>query len=197
MNSCLATLESVSPYSQSRYYDKEEIPMKKDENHNEYERRTWRNRMHVDETGKVFIPGMAFANSIKEGARRKAVPIGKGRKLYTAAFQAGVMVTTSLSLPMKAEDVPFERLFLNSDGQRGGGTRVPRYMPKIDHWKGEVLFVLLDDSIPPAVFEEVLRFTGQLVGIGRFRPQNLGYYGRFRVNGMKFLDEAQTMKYVE
>jgi len=32
------------------------------------------------------------------------------------------------------------------------------------------------------------------VGIGRFRPQNCGFYGRFSVKSLKWVGEAATMK---
>jgi hypothetical protein len=39
----------------------------------------------------------------------------------------------------------------------------------------------LDETVTPPVFEEHLREAGSFVGVGRFRPRQGGYYGRFVV----------------
>lgn len=49
-------------------------------------------------------------------------------------------------------------------------------------WKGRVTYHILDDVIAPEVFEQHLRDAGNFIGIGRFRPRNNGYYGRFKLN---------------
>jgi len=44
-----------------------------------------------------------------------------------------------------------------------------------------VTFYILDEIITKEVFERTLTMAGQFIGIGRFRPQNNGFYGRFEV----------------
>jgi len=68
----------------------------------------------------------------------------------------------------------------NSDGMRGSGKRVKRTFPTIPSWSGTAEFVILDDTITPDVFERTLKTAGQIVGIGRFRPENGGLNGRFK-----------------
>jgi hypothetical protein len=87
-----ASLKSVSPYSQSRYYS-EAVPKLPKEGADDYERRTWRNRMHVGSDGQVFIPPMSFKNCIAEVAKYlgRQIP-GKGKSTYTKHFEAGVLV---------------------------------------------------------------------------------------------------------
>jgi hypothetical protein len=164
----------------------------------DYEKRTWRNRMHVTAEGFIEIPGTAFANCIKESAKRLSIPVpGKGKNLYTKHFEAGIMVPDSLVLPVKAGDVECDELFVPSDGRRGGGKRVTKFFPRIDNWEGDVLFYVFDDLITEAVFRQALVAAGQLVGIGRFRPQSSGFYGRFSVKTLKWLDEAATLTLLE
>jgi hypothetical protein len=40
----------------------------------------------------------------------------------------------------------------------------------------------LDETITEEVFKLHLEESGKFIGIGRFRPQNNGFYGRFKVN---------------
>ena len=172
------TLESVTPYSQGRYYD---VPKLAKELPEAYERRTWRERCHVDKKGHLIIPPMAFTNSLKEAARYLSLQVpGKGKTTFTKHFEAGVLVSDPLSLPLTKDAVEGEWLFVPSDGRRGGGKRVLKCFPLIREWKGKVLFYILDDIITKDVFAQVLQTSGNLIGIGRFRPRNLGYYGRFK-----------------
>lgn len=178
MKIAVATLESLTPYSQSRHYD---VPKLDREIPKAYEERTWRERCHVNSDGFVFIPPMAFKNTLSDAAKYLSLSVkGKGKATYTKNFEAGVMVTQPLVLPIKKEDVEGEWLFVPSDGVRGSGKRVDKCFPVIPKWRGDVEFIILDDVIDPEVFETVLEGAGKFIGIGRFRPRNNGFYGRFK-----------------
>lgn len=194
MKSAIAELVGESPYSQSKHYEKEDVPELKGETHHAYEIRTWRNRMHVTDDGFVEMPGMGFANSIKYAAGRMSLKIkGGGMKTYTKNFESGIMVPGNVKLDIKAADVPFDKLFVPSDGKRGGGSRVTKFFPRIDAWKAAVTFFTFDDVITDDIFARVLVYAGQLVGVGRFRPQNLGFYGRFSVKSLRWMEEDETV----
>ena len=180
---CHLVSATGSPYSQSKNIDAEEHPKLEKELGDAYEKRTAKYRVHSTADGFVEIPQAAIANAIKEGAKRLSLPIkGKRMQTYTKNFQAGVMVLEPIVLPVKADDVALERLVLSSDGRPGGGgKRVWRFYPRIDSWKAVVKIGVFDDIITEDVFGKVLASAGQLVGIGRFRPENRGYHGRFTV----------------
>lgn len=174
-----AKLVSASPYSQSRHYT---VPMLDKESKADFETRTWRERLHVNGEGSVFIPPMSFKNCIAEAAKFLSVTIkGKGKATYTKHFEAGVLVVEPLVLPVKKDDVDGEWLFVPSDGKRGGGSRVDKCFPVIREWTGTVEFLVLDETITKDVFLHHLTEAGKFIGIGRFRPRNNGYYGRFSV----------------
>lgn len=179
MRQVVASLKSVSPYSQSRFHNE---PKMDKENHDDYEKRTWRKRMHVNSDGFVFIPPMSFKNCISECAKYLSMPIpGKGKATYTKHFEAGILVTEPLVLPIKAEDVEGEWLHVPSDGRRGGTKRVLKCFPNIPKWKGEAFFYIFDDTVTADVFRRHIDEAGKFIGLGRFRPRNNGYYGRFEV----------------
>lgn len=189
MRIATAELESISPYSQSKHYDTDSVPRlgratgTDTESSSDYEKRTWRERCHVDESGHLFIPPMAFKNCLSEIAKYLSVQIkGKGKSTYTKHFEAGVMVLEGLRLPIAKDAVQGEWLFVPADGRRGSGKRVTKCFPLVPSWKGAVSFHVLDDVITPEVFEQHLKDAGNFIGIGRFRPRQNGYYGRFKVN---------------
>lgn len=168
-----------SPLSFSKYVQE---PKKDRENPADYEERTWHERIHVDAKGEVFVPPMMFKNALSEAAKYRSEQIqGKGKSTYTKHFEAGVMVIDPMPLGIKKEDVKKETLYVPSDGKRGGTTRVLRHFPKIENWSGTATFLILDDVITRDVFERHLIDAGNFIGVGRFRPRNNGYYGRFDV----------------
>lgn len=179
---CVAELVGISPMSQSRpIQSKPESGEGKDA----FEERTWRERMHVDTNGNVFVPPMALKNCLPQISKylNQSVP-GQGKKTYTKFFEAGVMCIQPITLNIKADDVKGERLFVPSDGKRGGGTRVWRIFPFIpEGWKGTAELVVIDPVLidKPEKIQEYLEQAGKFIGLGRFRPSNNGYYGRFEV----------------
>ena len=42
-------------------------------------------------------------------------------------------------------------------------------------------FYILDETVTEDVFKNILEQAGAFIGIGRFRPRNNGFYGRFKV----------------
>ena len=186
MKTAVASLQSVSPYSQSRHYD---LPKLEKESADAYEKRTWRERCHVTDDGHIFIPPMAFKLSLSEAAKFMGEKIpGKRNATWTKHFEAGVLVMEGPTLDIKKDAVEGEWLFMNADGVRGSGKRVMKCYPKISEWKADVTFYILDETITQAAFEKFLKEAGNFIGIGRFRPRMGGFYGRFSVAEVKWLD---------
>ena len=184
MKTAIATLKSVSPYSQSKHYTTDKLPK---ELPKDYEVRTWRDRLHVNDDGAIFIPPMSFKNCLSEAAKFLGIQIpGKGKSTYTKHFEAGVLVTDALVLKVTKDQVKGEWLFVPSDGVRGSGKRVDKCFPVIHEWGGQVTFHILDETITEDVFINVLQQAGAFIGIGRFRPRNNGFYGRFAVESVKW-----------
>jgi len=184
MREVTAILHSTSPYSQSKHY--EDPPLEK-EGKSDYETRTWRSRMHVDAKGMVFIPPMAFKNCLSEAAKYLSVQIqGKGKSTYTKHFEAGLMVMDPVPLGVHRDKVEPEWLFVPADGRRGGPKRVAKCFPLVREWTGTVKFFIVDDTITEDVFRHHLEQAGKYIGIGRFRPRNNGYYGRFEIKSLKW-----------
>ena len=186
-----AKIEGVSPYSQSRYHATESLEK---EGKDAYARRTWREYVHTDRDGNIIIPPMAMKNCLSESVKFLGIQIpGKGKSTYTKHFEAGILVTDPSPIGHRKDDLTdethLESLFLPSDGRRGSGSRVMKYFPRFDEWSATVQFHIFDDVIPKDVFKYVLEQAGQFIGIGRFRPRNNGFYGRFVVNELKWSDE--------
>ena len=194
MKIAIVHITGKTPYSQSANIDKLEHAEKPKESKDDYEKRTWKHRLHRTRDGHVEIPPTALTGAVKAAARRLQIQIpGKGKTQYTKYFEAGIDVAGPLVLDVKVDDVACDRLFVPSDGKPGGGKRVWRYFPRVDKWGGEVTFYVLDDIITESVFAQVLRSAGLLVGLGRFRPENRGFYGRFQVDSIKWIEDGDAL----
>lgn len=174
----------VTPYSQSKFYEVEKL---QGEGNDDYYQRTWRNHMHTNQDGEVFIPPNGFKNCLSEAAKYMNIPIpGKGKATYTKHFEAGVQVVRPILTGLKAAEIQCEKLFLPADGRRGSGKRVWKYFPYMPNWTAVVEVIVLDETVlqtskttGASILEDVCRGAGQFIGLGRFRPRQNGYYGRF------------------
>lgn len=185
MKTFRVTLKSMSPYSQGRYYSADHPKLEK-ESHEDYEQRTWMKRLHINESGHVFIPPLAFKNCLSEAAKYLSIQIpGEGKSTYTKHIEAGVLVVEPLVLPQKEADVKGQWMHVPADGRRGGPKRVMKCFPVIPEWSGDVDFIILDSKITSEVFRRVLEEAGKFIGIGSFRPRNNSIFGRFAVVGIK------------
>jgi hypothetical protein len=185
MTTFVAILKSTSPVSFGRYYA-QDVPKKDKESAADYEERTWRERLHITEDGKVFIPPLAFKNCLDSAAKYlgRQIP-GKGKATYTKHFVSGVLVMNPVILPLKKADVKGEWRHVPADGTPGGAKRVMKCFPTIPKWEGELEVHVLDHTVTREVLEEHLVQAGLFVGVGSFRPQNRGIYGRFRLVSLK------------
>lgn len=182
MKTAICKLKSMSPYSQSKYIQEKKT---KNETHADFEKRSWKQRCHWTDDGRVYIPPMSFKNCLSEAAKYKSIQIpGKGKSTYTKHFEAGVLVVDPVQLSVTEDKLQHEWLHVPSDGRRGGTTRVEKCFPLIPSWAGTVEFLVLDELITKEVFCEHLDDAGSFIGIGRFRPRNNGFYGRFSVESV-------------
>lgn len=192
MKLCIASLESIAPYSQSKAIMGGK---RDDESHDDFERRAWPERIHADKDGNVFIPPMAFKKAIDAAAVYMKMKIpGQGQATYSKKFASGILVMDPLVLPITKEQVPGEWLHLDANGKKmgqGSSGRVHRCMPRIDSWAGDLHIHVIDEIVlntfkgKRTVLEEVLNTAGALIGIGRFRPAVGGFYGRFVVKSFE------------
>ena len=188
----------VSPLSFSKAIISEKKP---GEAPDDYEERTWKERLHVAKSdghkGEIFIPPNALKNMLAATAQflSESIP-GKNKQTYTKNFLAGTMVTEPLYLGIKegSEAITKERLFVPSDGKVGGSKRVWRNFPTILQWKTQARIYLFDQILigKPQKVKEYLEYAGQFIGFLRFRPRRGGYYGRFMIKNFKIYGTEQT-----
>lgn len=189
MKTASVVIEGVSPFSMSRFHD----PQKEGkETHDELEKRTWRQRVHVNSAGVPFMPPMMLKKTLDNAAAYLGKIPGERNATYTKRFKSGILITDEIPLwnchgkPATLDDFEGEWLFLDAGG-KAGGTRVRRCMPRLlAPWTAKASIIVVDEVITKDVLAKALTDAGLLVGVGRFRPSAGGFYGRFKLADLKF-----------
>lgn len=184
-------LESLTPYSSSKATISER---RKSESGREWEERIWHERIHVSPDGNAFIPPMAFKKSFAIAAKHLSIRIvGKGQATYSKFFDSAVFVPRGMIYATDVVDadgnwtaalgttVKGEWLFVPAQPSKPKAGRVWKKYPYVEHWCGPLEVTVASEEIPADVFLDVVEYAGNCIGVGRFRPENGGYYGRFRV----------------
>lgn len=189
MRYCRINIEGTSPYSQSRNH---EAPKLEKETHDDYDRRTWREKCTTNEAGNIVVPGFALKQAIDYAAGLLSIKVpGGGAKTYTKLFKTGIGVFDDLDLQVTKDQVSAIRLHVHANGQRGSGKRVFKHFPIVPApWGGEIDVVVIDETIPNDVVEKVIVAAGRAAGVGRFRPENGGTNGRFRIRSFAWSEAA-------
>lgn len=188
MRVATVSITGLTPYSQSRALQSEK---KREETHDDFDQRIWKEHLYVDDEDQVFIPAVA----IIQGMAGAASYLGKGGELkkkgsatWAQNFNCGLAVAQGPCIGKEVGEARAERVYCHADGRRGSGKRVWRTFPVFDTWKATLVIHILDDTIPEDVFERVLKAFGLFIGIGRYRPENQGYLGRFTVQKIEIKD---------
>lgn len=122
-----------------------------------------------------YIPAIYFRNTMI-GAGKQFQVQGKGKATYSKLIGSTVDV-----LPDKIpNNHTWDVLRVPAVNPNTKG-RVMTERPKMDEWSCEFTIVLDDDSISMDTIIEILEHAGKYVGIGDWRPDKKGRYGKFRV----------------
>lgn len=187
MRRCTATLQFLTPYSQSARFVEDEL---EGETKDAFDERTWRQHCTVNKDGQICVPSQGLKKMLDNAAAKLGDKIpGKRGSTFSKYFKSGVIVEADMPIsngtPCTKENATKIALWCDADG-KGGGTRVLRRFPVFHGAKGSATFTLVDDTIPNEIFERTLRYGGLAVGLGRFRPEMGGSNGRFRIESTKW-----------
>jgi len=188
MITAICHLESVSPLSSNRG-----IRSAKPSNirEDEFEKRTWKERIN-EENGIAIIPAMAMKKALMSASSYLGMKVpGKGMATYSKYFTCAILVTENINLGVKVDTIQGEWIHVPSDGVslgsgKGGQKRVWKMFPLIPSWKTTARVEILDNIITKEVFKEHIEQAGAFIGLGRFRPERGGFYGRFKVTKIEW-----------
>ena len=180
-------IRGLGKYSQSRFHETAKLS---GESHEDYDKRTWREHLHLSSAGMIIIPESAMLQCIHSGVKY-AGEKKKGQATWTKHFQGGLAMLEPAVTGVHSDAVTYEDIYSNSDGVRGSGKRVYRRFPILSPWSATFSVLILDLEITKDVFTRHLEVAGRYRGIGRWRPENGGQNGRFVVEACDWQDNRE------
>lgn len=136
-----------------------------------------RMRLYVDSDGRFCHPSEAFIKAAVKAVRGK-----KFGKLHAAATLMGsVFMAEQFSVIEDASGKPATVYAMNRKPVVVGKARVLRVRPEFHPWKCKVALDIDTAIITAEHVLQALQLAGRTVGVGDYRPEKGGGFGRFTV----------------
>ena len=137
-------------------------------------------KLYQDEKGKTQLPATYLRNSIVEASKQFKI-VGKGKSTYSKLVASTVDIEP-FYIELKADKFEIFRISAVNPMTKG---RMMTERPKYNKWSASFEIVLNDESVPVEVINEILEHAGKYVGIGDWRPQTKGMFGKFMITSFK------------
>ena len=177
MKKIKVSVEGISPLLMNRFRDID-IEGKSKKRTGALLEKVLEDKLYLFEN-KPYIPSIYFRNCIVEASKQFKIT-GKGKSTYSKLVGSTVDISPDVIL-INGEYVEFRVAAVNP--MTSGRMMVSR--PKFDNWKCEFSIILNDDSVPAEVMNELLEHAGRYVGIGDWRPNKKGMYGKFMITSFQ------------
>lgn len=138
-----------------------------------------------DENG-FYIPAEHFKQSfILAGATVKS-------KMGTSSRSLKPVIAGSWQIQEDKFYIPeFDEVDVRSAVNNNVKARVTTRRPKWNNWKVEMHLITddLENPLTVQTIHEVLSTSGRNIGIGSYRPQHVGEFGRFTIKSIQYIGE--------
>jgi len=127
--------------------------------------------------GTIYVPSTQIHGCLTEAGKQFQIP-GKRKATFSRIIGSTIMVTPD-AIPMNPQNYEIDTRAVVNPATKG---RVARHRPKFIDWKLEFVIENLEpEYLPTTELKKILDYGGSYVGIGDFRPQKKGMFGRFIV----------------
>ena len=132
----------------------------------------------VDKT--ICIPSVYIKNCIVEASKQFKI-IGKGKATYTKIVASTTDINPFM-IELKSGKYEIFRISAVNPMTKG---RMMTQRPKFNKWSMEFEIHLNDPAVDISVINEILEHSGKYVGIGDWRPEKKGMFGKFMITLFK------------
>lgn len=129
---------------------------------------------------KVQLPSIYLKNCLIESAKNFKI-VGKGKSTYSKLLASTVDVTPFYT-DLIADKYQIFRISAVNPMTKG---RIMTERPKYDNWEATFDIILNDEGISVSVLNEILEYSGKYVGLGDWRPEKKGMFGKFMIQSFK------------
>lgn len=136
-------------------------------------------KLYRTSEGEIYQPSEHILQAIIE-AGKKIKMKGAGKATYSKIFGSMVFVEPDV-LIHKIQKYEIYKKLVVIPSTKG---RIMRYRPMLKNWK--LCFkILAEEEIQGSVLKEALEIAGKYSGIGDWRPQKKGVFGKFQVTSFQ------------
>ncbi len=140
-----------------------------------------RRRLYKDPEGQFCHPSEAFTKSMIRAVTGKKI----GKMTATSALKGSVFIVEPFAIIEDAKGKPATKYTIDKRPVVIGKARIPRCRPCWNKWYMRVPLEVDTAILLPENVEEALLLAGRTVGIGDYRPEKGGGFGRFTAKIIK------------
>jgi hypothetical protein len=134
-------------------------------------------RCYKDEEGRFCHPSQGFIKSILRAATGKKF----GKASAPALIRGGVFAVESLCIIEGEDGKPATAYTIDRQSCVVGPARILRWRPSWSPWQIRLALEINVALIGPDAIRQVLALAGPTVGVGDYRPEKGGRFGRYRL----------------
>lgn len=153
---------------------------KSEEDYREMQRIEWMAGLYVD-GGRVVVPVENIRATIRDGAKLSKM----GKEISRKVFIDGEFVPLEHKGPKDFEKLFEDARFRDTRSVRVGQQRVMRTRPRFTEWALTFTAYWEPSAFDAVLFRQCLESAGKFIGLGDFRPDKGGTFGRFVVAKME------------
>lgn len=185
MKSYKVTIEGITPLLMNRFHEAAEQSVSSgtaavfrgtDNRREDAEKRAYRFK-----NGNLYVPGVNLFASIMEAGKFHKSGRSKLTTQKTSLVPAALAILeVELPLGTKKFEVDSRPVTIPATGGK-----VMRHRPRLDEWKLSFTLSVDTDMFSPKLARALVDDAGKKIGLGDFRPQRKGPFGRFVVTQWK------------
>jgi hypothetical protein len=134
-------------------------------------------RIYLDPDGQHCHPCEAFTKAMVKAVAGKKF----GKMFATAAIKGSVFITEPFAVLVDEKGKPAKGYTIDRRPVVVGKARVLRCRPCFSKWRVRLALEIDTAILTPAQVKESLALAGRIIGVGDYRPEKGGGFGRFRV----------------
>ena len=134
-------------------------------------------RQYRDGDGLFYHPSVAFTKAILRAVTGKKF----GSETATSLVKGTVFIAEPHCILCDGKGKPLKKYTIDRQSVVIGKARILRCRPRFDIWFTKLALEINTGILSADNVRDALSLAGRVVGIGDYRPEKTGGYGRFRV----------------
>lgn len=148
---------------------------KTDDDHRDIAKSEWKSSMYYDEEMGPYMPGQNIKTSLVQAAKLHR----RGADFKRALLVLEDKVRLEYPGSRDPEVMWNDWNFIDRRGVKVTGKKLIRYRPKFNNWSLEVTAYFSPEMIDPEHVYQAAEEAGIFIGLGDYRPETAGAFGRF------------------